>query len=160
MDGLELETAVDEIEPWRAIDIHGGTELSLWKALGITQVGSRHGPMREGYLHVQWHSDDVRYQDESHTKRPGRDSAPKQAIAEDEPVAEHESNLRRSSPRCGAKVCRSGREKMKPGEDVEIESCDTHDWVVSVALVLYRNVREFVPSEGEVVVAGMYGFEK
>ncbi len=59
MHGLELQATVNEVEPGRAGDIHGGAELLLREGFGIAEVGSRHCEVGEGDLDVQRHGDDV-----------------------------------------------------------------------------------------------------
>lgn len=39
VDGLELKPTVEEVEPGRAINIHGGSEHFLWEGLVCTHVG-------------------------------------------------------------------------------------------------------------------------
>ena len=44
------------------------------------------------------------------------------------------------------------RDQVVQGQYVQVESSDTHDWIVGVLLVLDGDIGECVPSEGEVVV--------
>lgn len=76
MHGLELQTAVDEVEPRRAFHVHGRAQLTLGEALCFTQVAGGHCPVREGDLHVQRHGDDVGDEHEGDTEGPGGDAAP------------------------------------------------------------------------------------
>ena len=46
MNGLELKTTMDEIQPLRTIDIHSSSEHSLGKGLMRSQIGCRHGKVR------------------------------------------------------------------------------------------------------------------
>jgi len=50
--GLELQAAVDEIEPLRAGDVHGRTELALREGLAGAEVSGAGAPVGEGDLHV------------------------------------------------------------------------------------------------------------
>ena len=59
MHGLELQAAVDEVEPGGAIDVHGGAQLALGEGLGVAEVGGGHAPVGEGNLDVQGHGDDM-----------------------------------------------------------------------------------------------------
>ena len=59
MHSLELQAAVDEVEPCGARHVHGGAELALREGFGVAEVGGRHGPVREGDLDVQGHGYDV-----------------------------------------------------------------------------------------------------
>lgn len=108
MDGLELQAAVDEIQPLGAVDVHGGAQLALGEGLRFAEVGGRGGPVGEGDLRVQGHGDDVGDEDEPYAEAPGGDGAPEEEVAEEVPVAEHESDLGGARPGCGAEVNGAG----------------------------------------------------
>ena len=55
--GLELQAAVDEVEPLRAGDVHGGAELTLSERLARAEIRGAGAPVGEGDLHVQGHGD-------------------------------------------------------------------------------------------------------
>ena len=86
MHSLELQTAVQPIEPNGALHIHCGAELALGERLCGAEVGGRHAPVGEGDLDVQEHGDAVGDQDERHAYRPGGEGTPDEAVAEEEPV--------------------------------------------------------------------------
>ena len=67
VNSLELKTAVDEVQPGRAVDIHSGSKLTLRKRFLLAEVNSRHTPVRKGNLDMQRHGDDVGDQDEDNT---------------------------------------------------------------------------------------------
>lgn len=49
---------------------------------------------------------------------------------------------------------------MEPGEHVEVEAGEAHDWVVGVDLIADCEVGHSVPGEGKaIVVAGLDGTE-
>jgi hypothetical protein len=154
VDSLELETAVDEVEPGRAVDVHGGSELALGEGLGLAKVDGGHSPVGQGDLDVQRHGDDVRDENEGDAGGPVGESAPEEAVAEEEPVANHEGNLSRADPPSSALSKLRGLlgEHVEPREEVEVETSNAHDWVVGVALVGHEEVGGGVPDEGEVVV--------
>lgn len=160
MHGLKLQPAVDEIQPGRALHVHGGAQLALRERLAVAQVRRRHRPVRERDLHVQRHCDDVRDEHERDAQGPGGEGAPEEAVAEEGPVAEHECDLGRARPGGGAEVCGAGRQQVQPGEEVEVEAGDGHDGVVGVGLVADGEVGEGVPDVGEVVVGGVEGLEE
>lgn len=108
MDGLELQAAMDEIQPLGAVDVHGGAQLALGEGLRFAEVGGRGGPVGEGDLRVQGHGDDVGNEDEPYAEGPGGDGAPEEEVAEEVPVAEHESDLGGARPGCGAEVHGAG----------------------------------------------------
>lgn len=69
--GLELETAVDKVQPGGAVDIHGGAQLLLGEGLGGAEVGGRHAPVGECNLDMKRHGDDVGNKDEGYAEGPG-----------------------------------------------------------------------------------------
>lgn len=71
MHGLELQTTVQEIQPGRAIDIHGSTELALRERLSGAEISGRHAPVRQGDLHVQEHGGDVGEENKGDADWPG-----------------------------------------------------------------------------------------
>ena len=108
--GLELQATMNKVEPGGAVHVHGCAQLTLGERFGVAEIGGRHAPVGKGDLDVQGHGNDVGHQHESDTEGPGRDAAPKEAVAKQEPVAAHAGNLDGTCPRCGAKVCAAARE--------------------------------------------------
>ena len=155
MHGLELQAAVDEIQPRGTVDIHGGAELALGERFRLAQVGGGHGPVGEGDLDVEREGGEVADEDKRHTEGPGGDGAPEEPVAENVPVAAHEGDFGRARPSRGAEVCAAGGEQVQPGEDVEVEAGKGHDWVVGVFLVGEEEGAGGVPGEGEVVVGAV-----
>lgn len=135
MDGLELQAAVDEVQPGGTSDVHGGAELFLGKGFAGAEVGGRHGEVGEGDLDVEGHGDDVGDEDEGDAEGPGRDGAEEKEVAEENPVGEHEDDFGGAGPGGGTEVGAAGGEQVRPGEDVEVEAGDAHDGVVGVVLV-------------------------
>lgn len=84
--GLELQAPMNEIEPWRTLDVHCCTELMLREAFRFSKFTGRHRPMRQGDLHVQGHGDDVGDQNEHYPNRPCWKTPPDQTIAKEEPI--------------------------------------------------------------------------
>ena len=153
---LELQAAVDPVEPRRAVDVHGGAELALGEGLGFPEVRGRHGPVRERDLHVQRHRDDVRDEDEADTDGPCGERAPEEEVAEDIPIAGHHGDFDGADPP-GGRVAEGGGlggKEVQPREEVEVEARDAHDGVVGVFLVGDEEVGGGVPDKGEVVVGG------
>lgn len=162
VDGLELETTVDKVEPGGAVDVHGGTELALREGLGLAQVGVGRSPVGEGDLNVQRHGDNVRNQHKADAGGPVGEGLPEKTVAEEEPVATHENNLSGTDPP-GLGEAETGRpvgDDVKPREEIEVEASDSHDGVVGILLVGDEEVGGGVPNKGEVVVAGVDRLEE
>lgn len=98
VDGLELEATVDEVQPGRAVNIHGGSELALGEGFVLAEVGCGHSPVGKGDLYVERHGDDMGDQDEHDTGRPVGQRAPEEKVAEDEPVTCHEGDFGWANP--------------------------------------------------------------
>lgn len=151
VDGLELQASVQEVQPRRTIDIHGGSKLALGEGLCGAEIRRRGSPVGESDLHVQEQSDGVRDEDERNTSGPVRESLEKQMVPENVPVAGHHDEFDVASPPCGSKGGGARREKMQPGEEVEVEAGDAHDGIVGVFLVRDEEIGGTIPNEGEVV---------
>lgn len=160
--GLELQTTVDEVEPSRAVHVHGSTQLTLRKRLFLAQVRCRHAPVRQGDLNVQRHRNDVRYQYECNAERPCRQRAPEEDIAKQEPVAGHEADFSRTNPpRLAAPE--GGRplgENMNPRQEVKVETSDAHDRIINVLLVWHDDFSSLVPHKCELVIRGAKRLEE
>ena len=111
--------------------------------------------MRQGDLNMKRHGYYVRDQDESDTYRPGGQCAPYQAVAEPKPITGDESHLGWAHPRRDSTSALGCREEVMDGEDVEVESSDSHYWIVGVLLVLDGEVGKCVPNKSEVVIGRM-----
>lgn len=162
MNGLELKTTVNEVQPGRAVDVHGSAELALGERLVLAQIGRGHPPVRECDLNMQRHGDDVGNQDEGDANGPCRQCAPEEHVAKQEPVAGHEDYLGGTNPPgfAASKGRRRLREDMSPREKVEVETSDAHDGIISVLLVRDDNFGSLVPHKGELVVGGTEGLEE
>jgi hypothetical protein len=149
--GLELETAVEPIHPCRTIDVHGGAQLALGERLCGSKVGGGHAPVGKRDLYVQDHGDEMREDDIANSNLPGGEINPAEEVAEEVPVAGHEDDLERARPPCGAELCCAGRNQVQPAEEVQVESCQCHYWVVEVLLVRDYDFARGVPYEAKVV---------
>lgn len=159
VDGLELQAAVEEVEPLGAGDIHGGAQLALGEGLGGAEVGGGHAPVGEGDLDVEEHGDAVRDENEADAGRPVGEGAPEQAVAKDGPEARHEGHLEVAGPPGGAELRGARREQVRPREEVEVEAGDAHDGVISVLLPGHEHVGGLVPNEAELVEGAVDGLE-
>lgn len=160
MHSLELESAVDEIQPRGAVDVHGGAQLLLGERLRGAKVSSRHSPVRERDLDVQRHGNDVRDEDEGHADRPGGEREPEETVTKEVPVACHAEHFSGARPGRGTFVRSARGDQVQPGEEVEVEAGNAHDGVVGVFLEPDGNLAGAVPGEVEVVVAGADGLEE
>jgi hypothetical protein len=158
VDGLELQAAVEKVQPRRAIDVHGGAQLALRERLAGAEVRGGHAPVREGDLDMQDNGRHVREDDEGDADGPRRQVQPNEAVAEKIPVAAHEGNLQRTGPPGSAQLSRPRAHQVQPRQHVEVEPGKGHDRVVCVLLDRDHEVGGAVPGEGEVVERGEDGF--
>ncbi|KFY90677.1 hypothetical protein V500_05015 [Pseudogymnoascus sp. VKM F-4518 (FW-2643)] len=158
--GLELESAVDEIQPRGAVNVHGGAQLLLGEGLGGAEVGGRHAPVGKRDLDVERHGDDVGDEDKGHAEGPGGEREPEEAVAEKVPVAGHEEHFGGAGPGGCSLVGGARGDQVQPREEVEVEARDSHDGVVGVFLESDGDLGGAVPDEVEVVVAGADGLEE
>lgn len=160
---LELQTAVIPVEPLRAVDIHGGSQLGLGKCLGLAAIRRRHTPVGQVDLAVERHEDDVRDDDKDNAVEPSRNGAPDKAVAKGVPVKGHTDNLGRTNPPSLAttETRRLLREDMQPRQHVEVETSHGHDGIVHVVLDGNKDLARSVPDKLEAfVVRGNDGLEE
>lgn len=65
VDGLELETAMEPVQPGSAINIHRGAKHPLREGFMHPEVSGRHGEVRKCDLHMQRRGDHMRDHDEN-----------------------------------------------------------------------------------------------
>ena len=112
---LELQAAVDEVEPGGTVDVHGDAEHFLRERFVHAEVGRRHGEVREGDLHVQRGGDHVRDEDECEAGGPGGDAEVERLVAEPVPEEDVAKKLEGAVPAGGALPGRlGGAEEVGP----------------------------------------------
>jgi hypothetical protein len=159
--GLELQAAVNEVEPCRARDVHCCAQLALGERLSWAQVGGAGAPVGERNLHVQRHRDEVACDEEDGTGGPGRNVAPEQHVEVKEEITADGGDFGRARPPHCALSAGTARQKEAPGEDVKVETGEGHYRIVSVLLHSDSDGGDGVPDEFEAVVKGRFhGFEE
>ena len=115
MDGLELQAAVDEVQPGGAVHVHGCAEHFLREGFMHAQVGRRHGEVGQGDLDVERRGHHVRDQDE-YDPVPDRGDAPVDGqIAEPVPEEDLAQDFEVTMPPCGAFVGAREEDQVRPG---------------------------------------------
>lgn len=98
VDGLELEAAVEEVEPGRAVDVHGGAQHLLREGLGDAHVRGAHGEVGEGDLDVQRGGDGVADEDEGDAVPGARDGLVHYQVAVPRPEEDLADELEVAEP--------------------------------------------------------------
>lgn len=150
--GLELQTAVEEIEPLRAVDVHGRAQHALGEGLGDAEVCGRHGEVGEGDLDVHGHGYHVAEQNEGDAGAGCGDGLVDCEVAEPGPEEELAGDFEVAVPPCWAFARALAEEDVLPAEDVEVEAAEAEDGVVEVMLVWEDEFCEWVVSHDAVVV--------
>ena len=88
MHRLELQAAVEKVEPLGTIDVHGGAKHFLGEGLVHAQVGRAHGEVAEGDLHMQRAGDHVADQDEGEAAASRGDGSVDEEVTEPSPEEE------------------------------------------------------------------------
>lgn len=88
MNGLKLESAVEEVQPLRTIDIHGCAKHLLRERLIWSKIGGGHREMGDCELNVERHVYHVAYHHEAESCPWCRDRLVDDEVAE--PVPEYE----------------------------------------------------------------------
>lgn len=124
MHGLELQSPVEEVQPGRALDVHGRPEHFLREGLVDAEVGGRHGEVGEGDLDVEGCGDHVGGEDEGETAGEGGDGAVEDAVAEPGPEEGLAGEFEVAVPPCGSASGGLAEEEVFPGEAVEVEAAE------------------------------------
>lgn len=152
VDGLELESAVEEVKPLRAVNVHCGAEHPLRETLVDTQVGGRHGEVAECDLHVQGHGDDMRDHDEGKSVPAGLESLIDDEIPE--PIGEEDltGKLKPARPPRWASLGCLATKKIDPRLDIQVEPAKAEDRIIHPLLMLNKPLREFIVKAHNVIV--------
>lgn len=152
MDGLELQTAVEEVEPGRAVDIHGGAEHSLWERLVDSHVGGGHGEVRKCDLHVQRRGNHMGDEKEGKPAAPVGDRPVHHSIAKPDPEKDLAANLKPPMPPGGTFFRGLAHEEVLPAQAIQVETSKQEDRVVEVVLEAEKEVCSSIKFHDAVVV--------
>ena len=152
VDGLELQAAVKEVEPGRAVHVHGGAEHLLREGFVDAQVCGGHGEVGERNLHVERRGDHVRDQNESEAALPVWDRAVYHAVSEPGPEEDLTTDLQPAVPPGGTFLGRLAAEEILKAQAVEVESAEEEDRVVEVVLEFQEKLGGGVKGQDPVVV--------
>ena len=160
MDGLELQAAVEEVQPGGAIDVHGGAEHLLRKGLVHAEIGGAHCKVAKGDLHVQQHRDRVADHHEDDAVRERRDTAVEDTVAEPGPKEDVASDLEPSVPPGGTLLRALAEQEVFPAEPVKVEAAESENWVIQEVLVADEESCGGIVRHYPVVVGGPEGVEE
>lgn len=130
VNSLELETAMEEIQPSRTGDVHGRAQHFLWEGLAWSEFGSGHGEVRQGDLSVERHGDHVGDEEEDQTAGVGGDGSVHDEVAEPVPEEDLAGEFEPAVPPCGTFSWTEAEYQMLPGEAVEVEAAEGEDGIV------------------------------
>ena len=130
MDSLELESAVEEVEPLRAVDIHCGAQHTLRERLVDAKVSSTHGKVTKRDLDMQRHGDGVTDHDESKSAPAIRYALIHNLVAKPVPEKALASDLEPAVPPCRTFARTKTKEEVLPAQTVEVETAEAEDGIV------------------------------
>ena len=160
VDGLELEPAVDEVEPLGALNVHSCAEHALRERLVNTQVSGAHGEMAQRNLHVHRRRHHVADQQERPTARGCRYRLVHDAVAEPEPEEDITCELEPAVPPCSSLPWAKAEDQVYPALDVEIEAAKKEDRVVKIMLDLDSMLCENIEGHNAVVIGAIERVKK
>lgn len=130
VDRLELQAAVEEVEPLGAVHVHCSPQHALGKGLGDAQVGSAHCKVTERDLDVEWRCDHVADHDKGKAAGCCRDALVDETVAEPSPEEDLTCNLEPSVPPCWSLARTEAKDEVFPAESVQVEAAHSEDRVV------------------------------
>lgn len=155
VDSLELQTAVEEVQPGRTVDVHGGAQHLLGKGLVDSQVGRGHGEMRQCDLDMQGGSDNVGDQEECEAATPVGDRFVHHAVAKPVPEKDLTTKFEPDVPPRRALLRGLALQQILPAQAVEVEPCQHHDGVVGVVLNLEHDFGCSVKCHVSIVICAL-----
>ena len=160
VDGLELQAAVEEVQPGGAVDVHGSAQHFLREGLVDAEVGGAHGEVRERNLHMQYGGDHVADEDEGNARAGGGKAPVEDAVAEPCPEEGLAGDFEPAVPPCGTLFGALPEEQIRPAEAVEVEAAEGEDRVVEIVLVADGAAGKEVVVHDAFVVGGTQGGEE
>lgn len=160
VDGLELQAAVEEVEPLGAVDVHGGAQHLLGEALVLAQVGGAHGEMRQRDLHVHGHRHDVADHDEGEAVPPRWDRLVHRHVREPVPEENLAGNLQPHVPPRRTTARRLAAEEVHPAQPVQVEAAEAKYGVVEHILEPEEELGGGIILQHLVVIRGPEGFKE
>lgn len=82
MLSLELQSAMNKVEPGRTLNIHRCSQLPLRERLSVSEVGRWHSPVGQCDLYMERCGDHVGHDNKSYAKFACGNVQPEQAISE------------------------------------------------------------------------------
>lgn len=130
VDRLELEATVEEVQPGRAIHVHGRTQHLLGEGFVDAQVGGGHGEVGQCDLHMQGRGHNVGHHEEDEAATPVGNRLVQHEV--DVPVPEEHlaGDLEIDVPPGGSLLRGLAFQQVLPAEAVEVEAGQRHDGVV------------------------------
>lgn len=134
VDDLELQSAMDKVQPLGAVDVHGSAQHLLGERLAWAEVGGAHGEVRKYDLEVQGGRHHVADHDENEAGPVVGNHAIDHAVAIPGPEEDLAGKLQPTHPSGWALPRSAVGEEVVPREKVEVEASNGQDGVVSVGL--------------------------
>ena len=134
VNGLELKATVEEVQPLRAVNVHGGAQHALREGLVGPQVRGRHGEVGKRDLHVQRAGDGVRDHEENEAVPVAVDGLVHDPVPEPVPKENLPRKLEMAVPPRRTMLGGLALQEILPREAVEVQSGEHHDDVVEIVL--------------------------
>ena len=152
VDCLELKPSVEEVEPLRTVDVHCCAKHSLREGLGDAEIGSAHGEVTEGDLHMDRHGHCVTDQEKGKAIPAGRDAFVHDAITEPGPEEDLTGQFEPPVPPRWAFLGAETKDDVFPAQAVEVEATKGQDRIVQVMLIVDHELGKGVISHDTLVV--------
>ena len=134
VDNLELQAAVEEVQPLGTVDVHGGAEHLLGKGLVRAQVRGAHGEVGEADLGMERHGDRVADQKEKDSIRIGGQRLVDDEIAKPGPEEHLAEDFEVVMPPGRASLRRLATQQVHPRQAIEVEAGEGQNYVVGLGL--------------------------
>lgn len=157
MDGLELQSTVEKVEPLGTIDVHGGAEHPLRKGLLHAQICRAHAEVTQRDLNMEGRGDHVADEDEGDAAADARNGSVDDPVAEPGPESDVAGDFEPAVPPRRTLSRAETEDQVFPAETVEIEAAEGHDGVIEVVLVADGEFGKGVVCHDAIVIGAAEG---
>lgn len=132
VDGLKLQTTMEEVEPLRTVYIHGGAQHLLCEGLLWPMVHRAHGKVGKRNLYMKRHGHYVADHDVHKTIPVGRNRLVDDQVAKPVPEKYLSNAFKPPRPSSWPLSWSLPSNKEDPGLHVEVEAAKAENWVVQI----------------------------
>lgn len=152
MDCLELQTAVNEIQPGRAVDIHCCAQHSLRERFLWAKICGTHGKVRKNNLNMKRRRSYMTDHDKYESGPGVRDRLVHHEVSKPVPEKYLPNHFDPPVPGRDALLGTATREKELPRQDIEVEPAESKERIVRPRLYAQKDLGGCIICHDSVII--------